>query len=89
MTPPRDAHAVLDRDFLDVRARILEIAAALDRLDRAPERPGHAPDRRLGQLRRAIEALLFPEPDRAETIQCLFSLEYDPDWQSQFRTGRD
>lgn len=83
MISRRDAAAVLDRDFLETRSRILEIAAALDRHDRAPGRVGEHPDRRLFQLRQAIEALLEPGPGRAETIQRIFSLEYDPNWQSK------
>jgi hypothetical protein len=84
MPSPREAQAVLDRDFLEVRARILEIAAALDRLDRAVGRPSVGPDRRLGLIRLALEALLDPEPARAETIQRLFSREYDPGWRAAF-----
>jgi hypothetical protein len=72
---------VLNHDFLETRSRILDIAAALDRLDRAGSHPGDAPDRRLAQLRQAIEALLEPGPGRAETVQRLFSLEYEPGWQ--------
>lgn len=85
--PTRDFDAILDRDFLETRSRILDIAAALDRLDRAPERPGHHPDRRVAQLRQALEALLEPGPGRAETIQRLFSLDYDPHWRDQFRAA--
>ena len=48
----RDAMDVLDRDFLEARCKILEIAAILDRIDRAPARHGEHPDARLGQLRR-------------------------------------
>lgn len=77
----RAAADVLNRDFLETRSRILEIAAALDRLDRAPSKSGDQPDRRLAQLRQAIESLLEPGPGRAETVQHLFSLEYDPHWQ--------
>jgi hypothetical protein len=80
MTATRDADAVLNREFLEIRSKVLELAAALDRIDRAPEAPGHVPDRRLAPLRRAIEALLEPGPDRAETVQRVFSLDYDPDW---------
>ena len=36
MQKPRDAMDVLDRDFLETRCKILEIAATLDRIDRAP-----------------------------------------------------
>lgn len=83
MITPRDAARVLDSEFLDLRARILDVAAALDRLDRAPEPHNHPPDPRLAQIRRALEALLVPEPSRAETIQRLFSLEYDPTWRER------
>ncbi len=81
MIHARDAAEILDRDFLETRSRILEIAAALDRLDRAAGRAGEHPDRRLSQVRQAIEALLEPGPGRAETVQRLFSLDYDPGWR--------
>ena len=84
MPTTRDVAEVLNRDFLESRSRILDLAAALDRLDRAPAKVGdHPPDRRLAQLRQAIEALLEPGPGRAETVQRLFSLEYDPDWREK------
>ena len=82
MLSRRDAAAVLDRDFLEIRSRLLEVAAALDRHDRAPGHPGDPPDRRLAQLRQALEALLEPGPGRAETVQLIFSLDYDPHWQA-------
>ena len=84
MTQTRDALQVLDRDFLEIRAKILEIAAGLDRIDRAPARQGDPPDARLSQIRQALEVLREPGPDRAETIQLIFSLEYDADWRSRF-----
>jgi hypothetical protein len=77
----RDATEVLDRDFLETRGKILELAATLDRIDRAPTRHGEHPDPRLGQLRQALDALVEPGPGRAETIQRIFSLEYDPTWR--------
>jgi hypothetical protein len=77
----RDATEVLDRDFLETRCKILGLAATLDRIDRAPARHGEHPDSRLGQLRRALDALVEPGPGRAETIQRIFSLEYDPGWR--------
>ncbi len=84
MPQHRDSTEILGRDFLDSRSRILDLAAALDRIDRAPVRDGeHPPDIRLGQLRRAIEALLEPGPGRAETVQRLFSLDYDSDWRAR------
>ncbi|MDR3637382.1 MAG: hypothetical protein P4L84_26495 [Isosphaeraceae bacterium] len=84
----RGAAEVLNRDFLETRSRILEIASALDRLDRAPGKAGEHPDRRVAQLRQAIEALLEPGPGRAETVQHLFSLDYDPNWQQNLGVTR-
>ena len=84
MSSPRDVAEVLNRDFLETRSKVLDLAAALDRLDRAPGRAlDHPPDRRLAQLRQALEALLEPGPGRAETVQRLFSLEYDPEWREK------
>ncbi len=82
MTGRRDAMVVLDSDFLETRGKVLELAATLDRLDRAPARHGEHPDPRLGQLRQALEALIEPGPGRAETVQRIFSREYDPEWRS-------
>ena len=88
MLNTRDAMQVLDHDFLETRAKILEIAAMLDRIDRAPARHGEHPDVRLCQLRRAVEALLEPGPGRAETIQHIFSLEYDSGWRERMNVAR-
>ena len=93
MSNRRTRADVLNRDFLETRARVLELAAALDRLDSASRADHEPPDGRVSQLRQAIEALLEPGPGRAETVQRLFSLEYDPDWRTKFeladaRTGR-
>jgi hypothetical protein len=85
MITQRDAHEVLDHDFLETRGKILELAAALDRIDRAPERHGIHPDLRMEQIRRALESLLVPDAGRAETVQRVFSLEYDPHWRDAFR----
>ncbi len=84
MTNRREVPEVLDRDFLETRSRILDIAAALDRLDRARVVSGESspPDRRLAQIRLAIESLLEPGPGRAETVQRLFSLDYDSEWMA-------
>jgi hypothetical protein len=84
----RDATEVLDRDFLEARCKILELAATLDRIDRAPTRHGEHPDSRLGQLRQAIDALVEPGPGRAETIQRVFSLDYDPSWRKNMNVSR-
>jgi hypothetical protein len=76
MTPLPAARA-LDQFFLDARARLLDLAAILDRIDRGE---GRAEDPRLQRIRDAIAALSQPGPGRAATIQQIFSLEYDPAW---------
>jgi hypothetical protein len=84
----RDAMQVLDHDFLETRAKLLEVAAILDRIDRAPARHGEHPDVRMYQLRRAIEALLEPGGGRAETVQHIFSLDYDSEWRERMNVSR-
>jgi len=78
MTPLPAAKA-LDLYFHDARSRLLDVAAVLDRIDRGAE-PGAATDPRADRLRRAVEALLAPGPGRAERLQQIFSLDYDPNW---------
>jgi hypothetical protein len=73
---------VLEQEFLPVRAKILEVAAALDRLDRASG--SVASDSRRAQLHAAIQILLRPEDDRAEQIQLIFSRQYKNDWREKF-----
>jgi hypothetical protein len=65
------AAAVLDRDFLSIRCRLIELAAALDRIDRAED--SAADDPRLAQVRRSLEILGDLSPDRAERVQMEFS----------------
>ncbi|MCA9199828.1 MAG: hypothetical protein KDA87_19950 [Planctomycetales bacterium] len=73
------ASQVLDREFLQLRAKILELAASFDRLDRGAPLPE---DTRLNLLHQGIQIVLSDEPDRAERLQRLFSREYDPNWKS-------
>ena len=87
MLNTRDALDVLNRDFLELRGKVLEVAAVLDRIDRAPARHGEHPDPRLGQLRQALAALIEPGPGRAETIQLIFSREYDPRWRETLKAS--
>lgn len=73
------AEEFLDQEFLVLRAKILEIAAALDRLDRGDGDVGGDP--RVEKLRRSLAELSSGERDRAERIQMIFSLPYDEDWR--------
>ena len=79
---PSNALRILDEQFLTVRARLIEIAADLDRIDRAAgseDTAGFsaAGDTRMQQIRQAIKQLLEPGPGRAERLQLIFSLPYD------------
>jgi hypothetical protein len=77
MIRPLSAKEVLDRYFLEVRAKLLDIAAVLDRIDRG----GGIADPRLDKVRRALGIVREPQTGRAEQLQQLFSLPYDPKWQ--------
>jgi len=79
LTPPE---AVLDREFLPIRAKLLEIAASLDRIDRSEN--AVATDPRVIRIRQAVQTLLRPDGDRAEQIQLIFSRPYDEQWQEKF-----
>jgi hypothetical protein len=57
----------------------LDIAAALDRQDRADG--DVATDDRRKLLEAGIAILGSDAPDRAAQVQLLFSREYDPDWR--------
>jgi hypothetical protein len=81
MAKQRTQAEILDRDFFETRCRILDLAAALDRAERAS---GENPDPRFEQLRGGIQALLADGTRRAETVQRMFSLEYDPKWRERF-----
>lgn len=82
MTSPMSAREILDREFLEVRAEILRIAASLDRMDRGDGSVKDNP--RLQQLLAAIEILQSPDRDRAERLQMLFSLPFDENWATTF-----
>ncbi len=82
MPIPLDAPEVLEREFLGVRAKLLEVGATLDRIDRAEGRVED--DRRMALIRRGLEILSRPDGDRAEQIQLLFSLDYDDGWREKF-----
>ncbi len=75
---PLPADRVLDQFFLDARSKLLETAAMFDRLGRGPG--AGAADPRAVKLRQAVEVLLGDAPNKAELIQQLFSLPYDPKW---------
>ena len=74
---PLPASRALDQFFLEARARLLDVAAILDRVDRGE---GDVSDPRLARIHLAIEVLQGEASGRAARIQQIFSLDYDPTW---------
>lgn len=82
MMNSRRSIEVLDQEFLPLRAKILEIAAGLDRMDRGVG--SVASESRRAQIQAAIQILLRPEDDRAEQVQLIFSRQFNDDWREEF-----
>ena len=80
MTPLPAAQA-LDRHFLEARSKLLDLAALLDRIGRGAGAPGVADDPRLERIHQALEVLHDRSGGRAERIQQVFSLPYEPTWE--------
>ena len=69
------AAQVLDTYFLEARARLIELAAMLDRIDRAAEAAAVRTDSRLKFIQDSLKILQRSEPGRARAIQELYSLK--------------
>jgi hypothetical protein len=70
---------LLDREFLSIRSKLIDLAASLDRIQHAPG-PAAA-DPRIDKIAGAVRILAGQTPNRTEQIQILFSLPYDEHWQ--------
>jgi hypothetical protein len=60
---------LVDLSFMDARFKLIELAAFLDRVQKA----GQADDYRVQQLREAIQCLAQNEPQRAKNVLLTFS----------------
>lgn len=80
MSSPQTAAHVLDQYFLEIRAKLIEVAASLDRIERADTSEPVDGDPRLDQIRESVEILNSGGFDRAERMQMVFSDEYEPNW---------
>jgi len=78
---PLPAPRALDQYFLEARCRLLDLAAILDRVGRGEDTDVATGDPRAARIDKALEVLLSDAPNKAELIQQLFSLDYDPDWK--------
>ena len=83
MNLPLSAPEILNREFLEIRCKILELAAAFDRLERAEGSLGDDP--RLIRLREALSVVRDQSHDRAEQVQMIFSRPYDEAWQETLK----
>ena len=77
---PLPAQTALDAYFLEARCKLLDLAAILDRIGRGADAGAVAADPRLVRIRTAIQSLSESPGGRAEEVQRLFSLAYDPAW---------
>ena len=70
---PLSRKKLIDLYFLEMRAKLLDISAFLDRVDRAQD-AGTAPaDFRLDAMRQAIQELLSEAPGRTARVQMRLS----------------
>ena len=79
MVPNATAAQVLDREFLTIRGKLLEVAAALDRVHRG--QGSAANDPRLEKIRETLAVLGREGDQRAEQLQLIFSLPYESLWR--------
>jgi len=70
---PLDASAILDLYFIENRARLLDIASFLDRIDRHPEAESARQDFRYQAFAKALALLGGSGGDRTAAIQMALS----------------
>ena len=71
-TCPLTQQQLIDEYFMEVRAKILDVAAFLDRLDRSVERNAED-DFRIVAMQQALQALAVGTFGRVYDIQMIFS----------------
>lgn len=79
---PRSAEEIARREWPPLRAAIIDVAAAMDRLELA----GATDTRNEAE---GLLALLMESaaPNRAETVLTRLSRGYDPSWRERFAAG--
>ena len=71
--PTQQATEVLNREFPTIRAGLIGLAAALDRIDRAEGRPE---TNQMDRIQKAVQAIADDDAGRAERVQMIFSLPH-------------
>lgn len=77
---PLPANRALDQFYLEARSKLLDLAAILDRVGRGTDAAAAGADPRMARIREALDVLRSADAGRAEQIQQIFSLDYDPAW---------
>ncbi len=72
-TCPLAMKQVMQEYFIENRTRVVEIAAFLNRLERASDGVSPAEDFRMTALQRALAVLASNDPDKLGQIQLIFS----------------
>jgi hypothetical protein len=76
----RSAVQIVADEFMIARAKILELAATLDRIERAS---GSVDDSKHMQLLvQGMHILIDDQVEKAKRLQLLMSRDYDPNWQN-------
>ena len=78
--PHRTVSEVIDREYLELRAKVLEIAASFDRMERAEGQR----DERMLKIEAGLQILSDSAQDKAKRVQELFSINYDSQWRERF-----
>jgi hypothetical protein len=77
----QSAPEILDREFLTMRAKLLEVAATLDRIRRGDGSADDDP--RMQQIRTSLHMLATADGDFAEQFQMIFSIPYSETWREE------
>ncbi len=70
---PMTVTQIVDEYFLENRAKLLDLAAFMDRLDRAADGQDPEGDFRIKAMRRAFAILSEPGPGRAQRVHLVFT----------------
>ncbi len=80
MSTTQTAQEIFERQFLEMRCELLNLAASMDRISRANGASDVENDSRMEQLAEAIKIVASEGDDRAQRLQLLFSDEYVQGW---------
>jgi hypothetical protein len=83
MPTTQSAQEILEQNFLQMRCLILDLAAALDRIDRAEGSETIENHQQMKLLQGGIDLLKENGPGRAAQVQLHFSDQYEDGWNAQ------